>query len=453
MRTSTWVALPLSIAAATQARAQAVDGVLDTSFGGGSGQNVVAFDRGASNKDYARAIVVDNAGRSYLVGDVDTSSGRKIGIVRLLASGAADESYGADMNARVVAPSGQTSITVTSAALDAQGYLLVAGSKLISGTDTSFLVCRFAPDGTLANFAGGQAACSQPDFNAGGFHTDVAASILVQPDGKIVLAGYASSDTGTTLALTRLQPNGALDTGFGNAGKTTYTGAPFVSFDATRIRLNPDGSFITAGSAYDADALRFGVLVHVGADGVVDTTFSGNHGYARSPSSKMDFADVVWDPQWNNYVAIGNHHETSGTYGETHCYLKSGGGVSCPHNGGGDYHIGHDVQFTTLLHQADGRWLVAGTRRAIENGPTDLFLARLDPALALDTAEFAAPAGYAVHDLALPGHQGVGTTMTMQQGRILVAGAALRTPNTNNYDFAIAAFALDRIFQTGLEKP
>jgi hypothetical protein len=51
MRTSTWFVLPLVIAATTQTHAQAVDGVLDTSFGGGSGQNVVAFDRGATNQD------------------------------------------------------------------------------------------------------------------------------------------------------------------------------------------------------------------------------------------------------------------------------------------------------------------------------------------------------------------------------------------------------------------
>ena len=451
MRTSSLFVLPLAIAAATQARAQAVDGVLDTSFGGGSGQNVVAFDRGGTNKDYARAIVVDGAGRSYLVGDVDTSTGRKIGIVRLLASGAADESYGTDMNARVVAPTGQTSITVTSAALDAQGYLLVAGSKLISGTDTSFLVCRFAPDGTPANFAGGQAACSQPDFNVGGFHTDVANSILVQPDGKIVLAGAAASDTGTTLAVTRLLPNGALDTSFGNAGKTTYTGAPFVSFDATRIRPNPDGSFVTAGSAYDANALHFGVIVHIGADGVVDAAFDG-HGYARSASTSSDYTDVLWDAQWERYVAIGNHLQST-MRGHIDCLLGDGNGVICPHgnNGGSDYTLGSGVWFTSLLRQADGRWLVAGSHSAGQGSPTDFFVARFDLSLEFDTIEFAAPQGYATHDIALPGQVDVGTAMALQGGRVLVAGASLRS--ASNYDFGVAGFTLDRIFQTGLEKP
>jgi hypothetical protein len=58
-----------------------------------------------------------------------------------------------------------------------------------------------------------------------------------------------------------------------------------------------------------------------------------------------------------------------------------------------------------------------------------------------------------VHDFGLPGHQDLGTAFALQGGRILVAGAALRTANTSNYDFAVASFALDRIFQTGIEKP
>lgn len=451
MRTSPLIALPLILAATGGARAQALDGQLDGSFGS-SGQRVVSFDVGNTDKDYARAIVIDAAGLGYLVGDVDTPDGRKIGIARLLANGDIDYDYGSEGLGKVVAPSGQTSISVTSAALDAQGYLLVAGSSVVSGNDTSFLVCRFDPQGNLANFAGGQAACSSPDFNIGGFNTDIANSILVQPDGKIVLAGYASSDTGTTLAVVRLLADGTLDAGFGNGGKTIYTGAPFVSFDATRIRRNPDGSFVTAGSAYDANALHFGVIVHIGADGVVDSAFGGV-GYSRSPSSNSEYTDVAWDAQWKQYVAIGNHVSTH-SRGYSRCLLAGGGGLACPHgDDSGDYNLGYSVTFSALLPQADGRWLVAGSYVPAQNAPSDLFVARLGSSLALDTLEFAAPAGYAVHDFASFGHQDFGHAIAFQDGRILVAGATLYSANTNDFDFAVAAFTLDRIFRNGMDKP
>ena len=452
MRTSPLLALPLILATTGGARAQALDGQLDGSFGS-AGQRTVSFDEGNTDKDYARAIVVDAQGRSYLVGDVDSASGRKIGIARLLANGDVDYEYGSEGLGKVVAPSGQTSINVTSAVLDAEGYLLVAGSTQVSGADTSFLVCRFDPAGELADFAGGQSPCAYPDFNIGGFKTDVANSILVQPDGKIVLAGYASTDTGTTLAVVRLLADGTPDAGFGNGGKTTYTGAPFVSFDATRIRRNPDGSFVTAGSAYDVDAAHFGVIVHVGADGVVDTEFSGGHGYARSPSSKSEFTDVVWNAHWNQYVAIGNHMNPT-SRGFSQCYFASGGGVSCPHgDDSGDYNLGYSVTFSALLPQPDGRWLVAGSYVSAQNAPSELFIARLTPSLALDALEFAAPAGYAVHDFGSFGQQDFGHAVAYQGGRILVAGATLYEANTSDYDFAVAAFTLDRIFQNGMEKP
>lgn len=456
MRTLPLFAVPFAVAVAVAtangAHAQAVDGLLDTSFGSG-GQTVVAFDRGATNKDDARAIVVDPAGRSYLVGNVDTATGRKIGIVRLLPGGAVDNTYGSNGNGRVVSPPVQTSIIVTSAALDAQGYLLVAGSRLVAGNDTSFLVCRFDPSGELANFEGSPVACHQPDFNLGGFDVDIANSIVVQPDGKIVLAGYASTDTGTTLAVTRLLPDGSPDLGFGTGGRTTYTGAPFVSFDATRIRLNPDGSFVTAGSAYDANAVHFGVIVHIDANGVVDAAFDG-HGYARSPSSSSDYTDVAWDPQWQRYVAIGNHQQTT-MRGHVDCLLPDGNGAFCPHSvqSGSDFVLGHGVWFTSLLRQGDGRWLVAGSYAASQDGPTDLFVARLDPSAELDTLEFAAPDGFVAHDFGLSGHADVGTAMALQGGRILVAGAALYTADTSDYDYGVAAFALDRIFQSGFEQP
>lgn len=453
MRTSPLFALPLVLAATTGARAQALDGQLDSSFGS-AGQRTVSFDAGNTDKDYARAIVVDAQGRSYLVGDVDSTTGRKIGIARLLANGQVDYDYGSEGLGKVVAPSGPASISVTSAVLDAQGYLLVAGSKQVSGADTSFLVCRFDPEGEPANFAGGASSCVHPDFNIGGFKTDVANSILVQPDGKIVLAGYAATDTGTTLAVVRLLADGSFDAGFGNGGKTTYTGAPFVSFDAVRIRRNPDGSFVTAGSAYDADAAHFGVIVHIGADGVVDTTFSAGHGYARSPSVKSEYTDVAWNAQWQQYVAIGNRMAPS-SRGFTRCLLAGGGGVTCPHGiaPGYEYALSHSVTFSALLPQADGRWLVAGSHVPTQNAPSDLFVARLDPSLELDALEFAAPAGRAAHDFGSFGQQDFGHALAFQGGRLLVAGATLYEMNTNDYDFAVAAFTLDRIFQSGMEKP
>lgn len=453
MRTSSSiVALPLTLLLGTVAHAQAVDGTLDGTFGGG--QNVIAFDRGGTNRDFARALVVDGSRRIYLVGDVDSASGRKIGIVRLLPDGAADDTYGPDMNARVVAPPGTTAITVTSAALDAQGHLLVAGSSVVNGQDTSFLVCRFNPDGALAAFEGSASACSTPDFNLGGFNTDVANSILVQPDGKIVLAGYAATNTGTTLAVARLLADGSADPDFGVAGKATYTGGTFASFAASTIHRLADGSFVTAGDAYDVNALRFGMLVHIGSDGQVDTSFSGNHGYARSPSSNISFSDVAYDPAWKQFIAVGNHYQTQTTRPHVACYGPIGQLQVCLNGASStyDFAIGTRFSVSSVLFQPDGRLLVAGTMKLTDAADAEAAVLRVDRGMQADTLEFAAPFGYASHDFGLAGHHDEGLALALQGSRVLVAGSALRTQNTNNYDFGIVAFALDRIFQNGFDR-
>src|SRR6516162_5714281 len=82
-------------------------------------------------------------------------------------------------------------------------------------------------------------------FNLGGKQTvnfgddDRATAVLVQPDGKIVLTGTYGNFGTPDFALTRLNPDGSLDTGFGAGGKTHFT---FGGIDvANAAALQPDG--------------------------------------------------------------------------------------------------------------------------------------------------------------------------------------------------------------------
>src|SRR5206468_1069846 len=57
----------------------------------------------------------------------------------------------------------------------------------------------------------------------------VAQTAIVRPDGKILVGGYArqgqSRSAPFQAALVRLNPNGTLDSGFGNAGHVLTSGA------------------------------------------------------------------------------------------------------------------------------------------------------------------------------------------------------------------------------------
>jgi uncharacterized delta-60 repeat protein len=103
-------------------------------------------------------------------------------------------------------------------ALQPDGKMVVAGISFIgiSATGGDFAVARYNTDGTLdSSFGVGGKVTT--DFGL----TDQASSVVVQPDGKIIVAGgtYATFPAaGGQFALARYNSNGSLDTSFGVGG-------------------------------------------------------------------------------------------------------------------------------------------------------------------------------------------------------------------------------------------
>ena len=91
------------------------------------------------------------------------------------------------------------------------------------------------------------------DFFGGG---DIANAVAVQPDGKIVVAGFANdaSNSDSDFALARYNPDGTLDTSFGSAGIVT-TDLGTQSDDARALAIQPDGRIVVAGTAGEDIAL------------------------------------------------------------------------------------------------------------------------------------------------------------------------------------------------------
>src|SRR3954469_500712 len=109
--------------------------------------------------------------------------------------------------------------------------------------------------------------------------TFVARAVAMQPDGRIVVAGY-SCNTGTcgptgdsSFRLLRYTSDGGLDTDFGQGGMVTTTVGVGRS-QAFDVIVRADGS-IVAGGVASADALDPGSFALVGykANGALDTTF------------------------------------------------------------------------------------------------------------------------------------------------------------------------------------
>src|SRR5262249_29179472 len=128
------------------------------------------------------------------------------------------------------------------------------------------------PPGSLDTTFGGTGKVTT-DF-AGG--SDYAAALVLQPDGKLVAAGQAQANpqnTDSNFGLARYNTNGSLDTTFGGTGKITTDFSSQYDQGAALV-LQPDGKIAVAGSAEVGNNSALAVARY-NADGSLDTTFGG----------------------------------------------------------------------------------------------------------------------------------------------------------------------------------
>ncbi|MGH2733731.1 MAG: delta-60 repeat domain-containing protein, partial [Actinomycetota bacterium] len=169
--------------------------------------------------------------------------------------------------------------------LQPDGKIVAAGLATVNPaiSDYDSAVVRYNPDGSLDTTFDGDGKVTHsigPDY-------DEARSVALQPDGKIVAAGVASNGLDFDFALLRYNPDGTLDTGFdGDGVVTTAIGG---SHDVARsVALQPDGKILASGYAQLTN--RDFAFVRYHPDGTLDTTFSGD----GKVTVDLGGADVVW---------------------------------------------------------------------------------------------------------------------------------------------------------------
>lgn len=134
-----------------------------------------------------------------------------------------------------------------------------------------------------------------PSFGVGGTATvsvgswAAAAAAVVQPDGKIVTAGETGLGGRYGFVSTRMDTDGRLDPSYGKGGVAT----PSVSGDsgANALVLQPDGKIILAGSATVGNVLSF-AAVRLLPNGLADPTF-GHGGLVTVPIGSSSIVTAV----------------------------------------------------------------------------------------------------------------------------------------------------------------
>jgi uncharacterized delta-60 repeat protein len=258
------------------------DGTLDRSFDG-DGIKTFDFDFLGSSP-VARTVLVQLDGRILIGGDAYTgliNGNIDFAFARLNPDGSFDSSFDGD-GKRVVGFGGTESATAmaldytgTPATNPRYGSIVAVGSG--GGEEHSqLLVARLKPDGSLDSSFDGDGRVGL--FYAAG-HATTADGVVIQSDGRIVVAGDTTVVSGTPLnglVLVRFLPNGAVDGSFGpNGNGWAFTDFGIYHESAADLIESADGGLLVGGSDRPTDSGGKSVIAAYTANGLADTRFGG----------------------------------------------------------------------------------------------------------------------------------------------------------------------------------
>jgi uncharacterized delta-60 repeat protein len=334
------------------------------------------------------------------------------------------------------------------------GRYVACGTFFSVGTATDFVVVRFNADGSLdGTFDGvGYAFTSFLQAGPGGSLFDQCNAVALQADGMIVSAGYTAENGAPHVALTRHTASGALDAGFGSGGKLDINASLGVNgaSEAHAVALQPDGKILVAGYAFGAGNSEF-LLLRLNANGTPDNGF-GSGGIVRTPVGPgEDIANAMVLQPDGRIVIAGSaivadgrrdfalaRYTTTGTLDAT---FGSGGLVTTP-VGPGD-----DIAYTLAL-MPWGRLVAAGYARISTGGPgSDLALVAYNANGTLD--HYFGDAGKRMLSVSSFDDVVYALASDMIHPRLWAVGTA---QPTTNQDFLSIEFGLpDTIFRNGFE--
>ncbi|MEO8287979.1 MAG: delta-60 repeat domain-containing protein [Chloroflexota bacterium] len=127
-----------------------------------------------------------------------------------------------------------------------------------------------------------------------GSTNDEARDVVVQPDGKIVVMGetWTGPYNRPRFALTRYKPNGKLDQSFGDGGMIieNISGSEYDTGNPCALLLQPDGKLLIAGTTLDPVLHQWVfALLRYNADGTLDAKF-GDRGKTLTPIDQKQYS-------------------------------------------------------------------------------------------------------------------------------------------------------------------
>ena len=345
------------------------DGSLDTTF---SGDGKVSDARFNSIQDVA----VQADGRIVVVGRAYPVNGNlgNFAIGRFDADGSPDTTFGT--NGLVITNPGAYDTPYAVAVLG-DGKILVTGQSGQPGPEqpNGFTTQKFNSDGTIDSSFGNNGlvrtfyTAAEVPSNYGGVGNVAARDVVVQSDGKILVAGQ-TLELNNKFAVVRYHSDGSLDTSFDIDGRVSTSLGNGKSY-ATSMALQGDGKLVVGGYflANTGGGHDF-ALARYNTDGSLDTSFNGDGKIVLDFGGSNDF---VYDVKVQSDGAI----VVTGSVGNALAVARFNPDGSPDTSFGTAGLVTTNVQATSsgseVVIQPNGGIVVAGT---VNNGNGNQFLNR-----------------------------------------------------------------------------
>ncbi|HNU57196.1 MAG TPA: T9SS type A sorting domain-containing protein, partial [Flavobacteriales bacterium] len=363
---------------------------------------------GASYLGTIHTLAIQADGRILIGGDfVSYGDLGRYRMTRILANGTWDSSF---------SPGTGANLTVHSIAPLNDGSLLLGGGFTLYNGAVARRLARLEPDGTLdLDFGPNDLGCNnqvkrilvQPDGRiliAGmftscfgedrwgvarlladgavdpsfdpGFGISLVEDMVLQPDGRIIVCGNFTNVNGIPRnGIARLLPDGGLDMGFDPGSGPTGGFLPTIY----ALALGPDGTVLIGGAFTTINGVSRNNIARLNPDGSVDLTFD--------PGSGTNFRVLCMTVQPDERIFIGGEfNQVNGVQRKRLARLMADGSLDQNF----DTSDGASSAVNTCLLQADGK-LVIGGHFGHYGGVAHENVARVNPNGSLDQSFDAGP--------------------------------------------------------------
>jgi uncharacterized delta-60 repeat protein len=393
-------------------------GFLDPGF---SGDGKLTINLSPTGNSFGTCVAVQPDGKIVLGGvTLPTNGDNDFGLARFHASGILDSTFGD--NGIVRTNLNSKTEWLEDVAILPDGKIIAAGrsQEFANGGATVFALVCYNENGTLDNTFGIQGV-KKTRLGLGSTPT----CMVLQPDGKIIVAGYAYiNNTSQEPAFARFLPNGGLDPAFSLDGKVLHDLGLFGS-RVEAIALQPDGKIVATGnSRLDNTGTETDYFVaRYLLDGTPDNTFGVNgviHDKFSDESQRAYGQAILVQP--NGQIIVGVYAYPNPDWGLVRFNADGTLDGSFGVDGKQSMQIpGKSCSLNSIAIQQDGKIISGGEAYAINPDDTDFAVARhhVDGSIDQTFGINGIQTNNAHHDDSID----FGAGMTLQaDGKILITG-------------------------------